>query len=174
MVLCRRWPRSLRKDNVSAPNTPRDSHAMGTKKYLAILLLLLLFYIIVYHLQDYILLHVTEGLHSSYTLHNALKRKASFTLPQHHQMPGQCAWSSPVRRRWYCVKRSTWSSETALGSCSSYVALIRRGDSSLFVATPEVNPSAPSPDRKVQTSGRTSSNKSAPCTYIVASAKDGK
>ena len=35
MVLCRRWPRSLRKDNVSAPNTPRDSHAMGTKKYLA-------------------------------------------------------------------------------------------------------------------------------------------
>ena len=27
MVLCRRWPRSLRKDNVSAPNTPRDSHA---------------------------------------------------------------------------------------------------------------------------------------------------
>ena len=27
MVWCRRWPRSLRKDNVSAPNTPRDSHA---------------------------------------------------------------------------------------------------------------------------------------------------
>ena len=124
-----------------------------------------------------LLLLFFEGLHStdsSYTLHNALKRKVSFTLPQHHQMPGQCAWSSPVRRLWFCVKRSTWSSETALGSCSSCVALIRRGDSSLFVATPEVNPSAPSPDRKVQTSGRTSSNKSAPSTYIVASAKDGK
>ena len=67
---------------------------------------------------------------------------------------------------WFCVKRSTWSSETALGSCSSCVALIRRGDSSLFVATPEVNPSAPSPDRKVQTSGRTSSNKSDPARTL--------
>ena len=45
----------------------------------------------------------------------------------------------------------------------------------LYEATPEVNSSAPSPDRKVQLpSRRTSSNKSAPRTYIVASARDGR
>ena len=67
----------------------------------------------------------------------------------------------------FLYKRSTWSSETALGSCSSYVALIRRGDSSLFEATPVTRSKSP-------VSGRTSSNKSAPRTYIVASANDGK
>ena len=33
---CRRWPKSLRKDNVSAPKHQETHiHAMGTKKYLA-------------------------------------------------------------------------------------------------------------------------------------------
>ena len=42
-----------------------------------------------------------------------------------------------------------------------------------FRGHPEVKLSAPSPDRKVQPSGRASSNESAPRTYIVASAKNG-
>ena len=43
-----------------------------------------------------------------------------------------------------------------------------------FVVTPEVNPSALSPDPNVQPSLWLSPNKGASSAYIVASAKDGK
>ena len=124
--------------------------------------------ILVHHTIIIIILHIHYHLY--YTRRYAHTKKEAVL----HQMPRQCVRSSPVRRRWFFDKRSTWSLGTALGYCSSCVALIRRGDSSLFVAAPEVNSSALSPDRNIQPSGRTSSNESAPRAFIVASAKDGK
>ena len=82
------------------------------------------------------------------------------------------SWTSPVRRRWFCVKKIYVVFGDSLGVL---FLLALRGPNPAAEGIPLV-PSArpPSPDRKVQTSGRTSSNKSAPRTYIVASAKNGK
>eukprot|EP00731_Ephydatia_muelleri_P026030 Em0018g130a len=63
---------------------------------------------------------------------------------------------------------------TALGYSSSCMALFCVERSTHFVATPEVNPSTPSPDPNVQPSRWPSPNKGASSAYIVASAKDGK
>ena len=79
-------------------------------------------------------------------IHTQYTQKGSRPSPSHCTI--RCLDKAPgLVSSDFCgfCKKYTWSSETALVSCSPCVALIRRGDSSLFAATPGANPSAPSP-----------------------------
>ena len=111
-----------------------------------------LFYIILFivkytlHTNQIRVLYTTVTLYITsytYTIHS--KRKPSFTLPLHHR---QSARSSLVGLRWFFLRNTSGLRRQPWSPVPPCVALIGRGDSSLFVATPGVNSSARHPNAK--------------------------